>query len=262
MAKHPRARAASSGALSDAVEVRPAATVAVMRDAPGGPETLLLRRPATAGFVPNALVFPGGRIEPSDAGLEWDRFCDVGTQAAADLLGTNDTSGAWARGFLVGALREVFEETGLLLGASLPVSLTQELHELRNGKRTFLDIITERVMVLKLSGLVPFGRRVTPAGSPKRYQTFFFAARAPRNMRATAAVSEVSSLEWVRPQDALRRPDDAVGRTLGPTRAALKLLDGYPDVDTLLFALTQLPGLDPLVPVSAPSLSQATPRDT
>jgi 8-oxo-dGTP pyrophosphatase MutT (NUDIX family) len=227
--------------------------VAVIRDSAGGMETLFLLRPVEMEFVPRAQVFPGGRIDEADAGPEWDELTDVTAAEAAAMLGTAEAAGVTARAFLVGAAREVFEETGVLLGidgAAVPGAgwLSETRQKVHSGGATFAAVLREAGLQLDLRALTPFARWVTPEALPRRYDTFFLAGAMPPNQEAVAAAGEIASLEWVTPADALARADSSEAYTLPPTRAALTALGRFQDVRSALAGLGEGADLAPILP--------------
>ncbi len=227
--------------------------MAVIRDAPAGMETLFLLRPVEAEFVPRAQVFPGGRIDDADAGPEWDRLTDVSEAEAARMLHAEEAGGQPARAFLVGAVREVFEETGVLLGVDGEGAGGREWLQaarlkVHSGAASFASVVSEAGLRLDLRSLVPFTRWVTPEALPKRYDTFFLAAGMPANHEAVAAPGEIASLEWVTPGGALARADSRDAYILPPTRAALTALSAYTDVRSALEGLGRDADLAPILP--------------
>jgi 8-oxo-dGTP pyrophosphatase MutT (NUDIX family) len=158
---------------------------------------------------------------------------------AAAMLQSPEAAGRSARAFLVGAAREVFEETGVLLGVDGrdlpdPGWLRSTRTRVHQGRQTFAEVLVAVGLRLRLQDLVPFARWVTPEALPKRYDTFFLAAPMPPNQEAVAAPGEIASLEWVTPADALTRADSKDAYTLPPTRAALTQLAHFGDVTSAL----------------------------
>jgi 8-oxo-dGTP pyrophosphatase MutT (NUDIX family) len=232
---------------------RPAATVTVLRDGPGGLETLFLLRPVEAEFVPRAQVFPGGRIDDADADPAWDALTDIDLPEAASGLRAQVVAGMPARAFLVGAVREVFEETGVLLGVDgdeLPGTgwLQENRARVHAAEQTFAQVLSAARLRLRLRGLVPFARWVTPEALPRRYDTLFLAAAMPPRQEAVAAPGEIAALEWVTPAGALARADSHDAYTLPPTRAALAALAMHAGVDAALSGLGAGANLDPILP--------------
>jgi 8-oxo-dGTP pyrophosphatase MutT (NUDIX family) len=198
-------------------------------------------------------VFPGGRIDAADGAPGWDRLADLGEADAARLLGVREGGEVTPRAYLIGGVREVFEETGVLLGvdgAELPdpqwLQATRNL--VHSAEETFATVLQQAGLRLNLGDLVPFARWVTPEAMPKRYDTFFLAAAMPPGQEAVAASGEIASLEWVSPQAALARADSAKGYTMPPTRAALNALAPFADVTSALAGLRRAANLDPILP--------------
>ena len=203
--------------------------------------------------MPRAQVFPGGRIDEADDSPRWDELTDLGRGEAAELLRAGEAGGRTARAFLVGAAREVFEETGVLLGVdggSLadPGWLQSTRTRVHESEETFADALAAAGLRLRLRDLVPFARWVTPEALPQRYDTFFLAAPMPPNQDAVPAPGEIAALEWVTAADALARADSWDAYTLPPTRAALTLLAQYDDVASALAGIGTRAELGPILP--------------
>lgn len=203
--------------------------------------------------MPRAQVFPGGRIDEADSGPAWNDVTDMTEAEAETTLGTARASGAPAHAFLVGAVREVFEETGILLGvggADLPdpgwLEATRKV--VHASEETFAAVLKIAGLRLRLHQLVPFARWVTPEALPKRYDTFFLAAPAPTDQEAVAAPGEIASLEWVTPTAALARADSKDAYTLPPTRAALTAMAQFATVREALEGLGRGANLAAILP--------------
>ena len=167
---------------------RKAATLLVVRDDPF--EVLMMRRSSGATF-PSVLVFPGGVVEASDSADEW----------MPRLLGADDLDPE-ERGYRVAALRETWEEAGLLLAHEGPAG----------------DDFAEAT--LDLSRLHHFAHWLTPTHLPKRFDTRFYLTTATRDQVASFDGNETVSVEWIAPQDALDRAERG-DRMLVPTRLNL-----------------------------------------
>src|SRR5258706_13140517 len=154
-------------AMPDPVIPRPAATLLLLRDGPVGLEVLMTARHEESGFAAGALVFPGGKVDPEDSTLR--RFCP-GSEALDDV----------ALGFRIAAIRETFEECGILLarrrGASALLSAA-EFGELRrhHGEAgdapRFAALVAAAGLELAADVLVPFAHWITPVDRPKRFDT-------------------------------------------------------------------------------------------
>ena len=171
--------------------IRPAATVVLARPAPGGAEVFLLRRSRAVGFMPNAWVFPGGRVDAADAD-----FATAGGEAVASRLGVPPEM---ARAWLVAAVREVFEESGLWLGSGRPTA-GDRARVL--GGAPLAEVARDAGLVADLDRLAPWSWWITPAVEPRRYDTRFFLARAPEG-EASPDEGETVEARWVRPADAV-----------------------------------------------------------
>ncbi len=174
---------------------RAAATVVLIRPGQDGPEVLLTRRPATMAFAAGIHVFPGGRVDPSDAA---DGHPLAGgltrAQAAARLAETMDPAAALAH--FVAAARETLEETGIAVTAT---------------------------------ALVPLSRWVTPPALARRFDVWFFAAPVPAGTEVGHDSEEVEAAAWVRPIDGLAAAQAGTLSLLQPTLVTLVQLRGLTD---------------------------------
>ncbi|QGG96547.1 NUDIX hydrolase [Actinomarinicola tropica] len=229
-----------------AVQVRPAATVMLVRDAPSGPEVMMVRRHPANVFVGGAHVFPGGAVDPADRigpGGPVDRLPDLEASVRLGVEG-----GGLA--YWVAAIRECFEEVGVLLaydddGTMLrlddPVRrgrFAEHRAALDAGRRTLTEICTAEGLSLAVDALHYFSHWVTPVGPPRRYDTRFFLARAPEGQDARHDDRETVDVTWLRPADALELA--AAGRidVIQPTARTLEALVRFDDVDEMLGAAT------------------------
>jgi len=235
------------------VAPRAAATVAVLRDGPTGMETLMLLRPVEAEFAPRAQVFPGGAIDSDDSADGWDQLLDLGSATDRDLaLGSAEPQIGTAVSYVVGAIREVLEETSLLLGIGpdqFPGAAwaDEQRGQLAAGVASFADVLRSADLKLRPSPMVFFANWITPEIMPRRYDTRFFAARAPQGQAAVAALGEIQSLEWIAPALALERAENDAS-TLPPTKRALGMLARYRDVDEAIAGLAAVRDVTPILP--------------
>lgn len=221
------------------VTPRPAATVMLLRDAEepapdGGVEVLLLERSGRTAFVPGAHVFPGGAVEARDAHA-----------AVADVVeGLDDTTASAILGvdagglaFWVAAVRECFEEAGILLAGgehghidddhpalAEPVSLRADIE---SGRLDLIDHLTDHGLRLRLDQVSYVARWITPEESPRRYDTRFFAAAMPPAQQASADDWEAVSSRWWRPSDALAGWQAGQLHLIEPTVSSLRLLTTF-----------------------------------
>lgn len=245
------ARAILSGHQPPA-EPRDAATVMLVRPASPGLEVYMLRRQASMAFAPGAYVFPGGSVDPRDAdeevawtgpdAAEWGRIF-----AAPPSL---------ARALVCAAVRETFEESGVLLAGESPASVVADTtsEDWEADRRGLLDrsvslgeLLTRRGLVLRADLLRPWSRWITPVVEPRRFDTRFFAAALPPGQRTRDVGGEASEVAWVRPGDALVAGRRGEIRLFPPTMVSLSELAECGDVDTVLCGPRQVAPLIPEV---------------
>jgi 8-oxo-dGTP pyrophosphatase MutT (NUDIX family) len=194
--------------------LREAATVMLLRDAPGGMEVFMLRRTLNASFVGGAYVFPGGAVDPADRHDDVAAHCIATTDAAAsDLLGV--AGGGLA--YWVAALRECFEEAGVLLARTADgaaVSFADEAvaarfnghrHAVHDGRLRMVELCAAEGLRLATDDVRYVSHWVTPAGEPRRFDTRFFVARAPADQEPLHDDNETIDSLWVNPAVALER---------------------------------------------------------
>jgi 8-oxo-dGTP pyrophosphatase MutT (NUDIX family) len=224
----------------------PAATLVLLRDRPAsGVEVLLIQRHEKSRFAGGAYVFPGGKIEADDNPADAARWCDgLDARAAARRLDLADAE-RMAVGYLVGAIRETFEEVGILLAhdeGGRPVRVdAPRFAEYRRAcdadNRAFWEMVKRERLTLATDRLVYFAHWITPEESPYRYDTRFFAAEVPAGQDAVADEREIVDVRWLAAGEAIeaaRRGEIAL-RT--PTIMNLELLDGPPSVAAVLASL-------------------------
>jgi 8-oxo-dGTP pyrophosphatase MutT (NUDIX family) len=207
----------------------PAATAVLLRDSAAGPEVLLLRRHRASGFMPGAYVYPGGRVDPADA--------DPGLLARIEgELPAEPPAAYW-----MAAVREVFEETGVLLSAE-PLSEKQAGHlrewreELMNSQATLLDVLAAESVHIAAADLAYFAHWITPLAEPRRYDTRFFLARLPEGQEATSDEREMTDALWLTPAAALQRFEQGRLPMVFPTVKTLQSLVGYASASSALQA--------------------------
>lgn len=221
--------------MNDDVPVRPAATVALLRDARAGLEVFMLRRHAHQAFAASHYVYPGGAVDALDQDTAVrQRYAVDAAQRTAALLGTRNALSYWAA-----AVRECFEEAGVLLGCEAGKPLTKQAlmaarDELNTGTLSWDELATRMDLRFDVDKLHYFAFWTTPPGQPRRFSTRFFAARMPAEQQACADGSETTRGEWMQPQDALARHRAGEIKLMPPTSSTLRQLAGYADVDAAL----------------------------
>ncbi|HEX2057326.1 MAG TPA: MBL fold metallo-hydrolase [Actinomycetota bacterium] len=202
---------------------RPAATLVVLRDGPEGVEVLLTKRPDHLRFMGGATVFPGGAVAAADRDPRWAEASGPPAEGA-DLAAC------------VCALREAFEEVGLLLAEGPPIARPESHDALR-----FLEACLEGGTRLRTQRLVAGGRWVTPAGSPIRFDAHFFLAEAPDGWEPDPDPGEVAAARWATPRAALDELASGAALMAPPTIEMLQRLDGVPSVAAALDAVAAAP---------------------
>jgi 8-oxo-dGTP pyrophosphatase MutT (NUDIX family) len=222
-----------------ASNLRPAATVVVLRDSPAGPQVFMVRRHEGTAFMGGAHVFPGGRVEAGDRDVADPSWCD-GVDAAAAQLGSLPAVDAIA--FHVAALRELFEEAGVLLArdatggfvSDVNTRLTQYRPDVHTGARSMRDVIDREHLRLALDALVPLAHWMTPPIDVRQFDTRFFITRVPPNQTPAHDETETTHSTWLAPADALAqaRRDEIV--LPPPTWTTLRELEPFQTVDGAL----------------------------
>ncbi len=225
------------------VATRPASTVVLARDGACGMETLLLLRPQRSGFAGGAWVFPGGRVDASDgdASLLPEDAQSSGVRWA-ERLGVEDPE--IARGYVIAALREAWEETGILIGRAAAASadrLAGLRREVLAGECSFADAVRNGGIQLHLHRMVYLAHWVTPEPEPRRYDTRFFLARAEPGAECVLEGDELSEARWVSPVEAVESYSGGKMMLLPPTVDTLRRLAAYDDLRTALAELGALP---------------------
>ncbi len=210
----------------DPVPARSAATILLLRDASGGPEVLMTRRSMKASFAPGAFVFPGGVVDAADSSDE--------ARAVSVIRG--DQSGE-VLAFAAAAVREAYEELGILIAHSLPD--TDRSHESvaridRHPSEGFFNRIADAGLRLRLDHLQLLARWITDRDLPKRFDTLFFVARMPDGQTPSADEAEQFEPTWIRPSHALAAHQRGEFEMIFPTIRTLEALARFRDVNSVL----------------------------
>jgi 8-oxo-dGTP pyrophosphatase MutT (NUDIX family) len=190
---------------------RPAATIVLLRDGAQGLEVFMVVRHHAIDFASGALVFPGGRVDDNDFALA----------RKAALCPNPDGLDAEAMAFRLAAIRETFEECGVLFarprnnsalidGETLRAVERTHRAPLAEGRISFADVLTAFKLLPATNLLAHFAHWITPRHQPKRYDTQFFLARAPAKHLAVHDGAEAVDSLWITPRQVLA--DTAAGR--------------------------------------------------
>jgi len=232
------ARAVLSGAQAPA-QPRDAATVMLLRPGGDGLEVYMLRRKASMAFAPGAFVFPGGSVDARDA----DEQVAWAGPDAAEWGRIFDAPPAHARALVCAAVRETFEESGVMLAGesaeSVVADTTSDAFEadrqaLLDRSVSLAELLGRRNLVLRADLLRPWSRWITPVVEPRRFDTRFFAAALPAGQRTRDVGGEASEVAWVTPAKALQDWERGEVRLLPPTAVTLSELAACGDVETAL----------------------------
>lgn len=227
-----------------AAEARPAATIVLLRDAEPGMEVLLMRRSRRAGFVPGAYVFPGGRVDGTDAQPDViDRLDRLTPDFAAQRLALHEAEPP-AIAYYLAALREAFEETGILVGlrsdGSAPPTAAEDERidsvrdDLMQDRISFAEAISLLQCRIAGDAIEYIAHWITPEPEPRRYDTRFFAAKVRPGATPIVDPREMTDALWLTPGDALRRCDRGEVPMVFPTIKTLEQLARYRTADDAL----------------------------
>lgn len=213
-----------SGKYADVVP-RPASSILLIRDADAGLEVFMVKRHHKIDFASGAMVFPGGKVDPEDSDAE-ARAATIGAD------GFDDTQ----LGFRVSAIREAFEETGVLIatnkdGSELTAEHTNDLKEryaarLEKNQVTMGAMATAEGLSIRVDRLEAFAHWITPPVMPKRFDTPFFIAEAPEAQIDGALHDGTEAVEsvWTTPAAVMEQVDRGEVTMVFATRLNLQLL--------------------------------------
>jgi 8-oxo-dGTP pyrophosphatase MutT (NUDIX family) len=237
-----RARDISEGKVEAAVP-RDASTVILLRDSPAGDGLLvyLLRRVSSMKFAPGAYVFPGGSVDRRDGDLA------VGWSGPSPAEWGNAFGAAetLARELVCAAVRETFEESGVLLAgpgedAIVPDTSADDWEADRQAlldrSQSLAEMLARRGLALRTELLRPWAHWITPEIEERRYDTRFFVAALPYGQRTRDVSTESDQVAWVRPADAVDAAHRGDMRMLPPTLVTLTELAAYDSVSAVLGA--------------------------
>ena len=243
------------------IPVRDAATVMLVRDGDDGLEVFMLRRNLNSDFVGGAYVFPGGAVDEADRHADLDAVCKGRSDdGASQLLGLD--SGGLA--FWVAAIRESFEEAGVLLAttpegdvvsfADPEVAERFTLHRkaVDSGEKRLVEVCEQERLQLAVADIHYFSHWITPLGAPRRYDTRFFVAAAPPEQVPLHDDRETIANLWVRPSDALERCKRGELDMIFPTIKNLQAITRFERSQDLLDAAAAIAE----VPTILPRISQ------
>ncbi|AKE90577.1 NUDIX domain-containing protein [Rhodococcus aetherivorans] len=226
-----------------AMPLKDASTVILVRDGDRGVEVFLLQRVRGMAFAGGMTVFPGGGVDPSDsaATVAW-----AGPPVPwwSERFGTSETL---AQALVLAAVRETFEECGVLLAGATPDTVVADTTPFGESRRqlearelTFGEFLEREGLVLRADLLRPWSNWITPVGEGRRYDTRFFVAAAPEGQIADGETSEADEVRWQTPQEAIAHWQEGGSVLLPPTWSQLTALSRFGSVAEILAAEPQI----------------------
>jgi len=214
---------------------RAAATVVMLRDAPDGLEVFLLKRHGNSDVLGGAYVFPGGKVDPDDADLAG--HLDQPVSELHTALGEPDLDLPTASSFYVAALREAFEESGVLFATEANATQLQQAAGLLRQGLAFDAMLAQLALQLDTRSVLPWSRWITPrmpsVGS-KRFDTRFFVAAVPAQQTARHDDYEATASVWLAPRLALQQYWDGQIALAPPQIMSLAHLARHGTVNSVL----------------------------
>jgi len=256
--------------MAEVLVPRPAATVTLVRDAPGGFEVLMMQRNFKSVFMPGMHVFPGGAVDRHDSSGEIAALCTgLDDTAASRKLGIE--RGGLA--YWVAAIRESFEEAGILLASNESGEIVtlddavraERFHAYRtrveHGEHPLSEMLRDEGLQLPLNRMIYFSHWITPAGAPRRYDTRFFVATAPEGQQPLHDNRETINHVWVKPGEALAKHKQKQFDMRTPTIHTLRLFAEHDNVASLVKTLGALGDIPVIEPRIAKSGRRVLPGD-
>lgn len=232
--------------------LKDAATVLLLRDGAAGVEVYLLRRVRGMPFAGGMTAYPGGSVDPrdADADIAWSG------PAPAEWAASFGCDEKLARALVCAAVRETFEEAGVLLasvdGAEVLAADDDGWEADRAGlldrSHSLAELLDRRGLTLRADLLRPWAHWITPEAEPRRYDTRFFVAAVPAGVEARDISGEADEAVWITAAEALAQNERGERPMLAPTLVTLTDLSGYSSVAEVLAGAPPRP-IEPVMPV-------------
>jgi 8-oxo-dGTP pyrophosphatase MutT (NUDIX family) len=234
---------------------RDAATVILLRESPEGAyELLLMQRHGRQAFMGGAHVFPGGRLDDADRDRALaDCVGKFRGEEARRLLQEPDLDAQTALGLFLAAIRETFEEAGVLFACDAsgrPVNLNEGdsalrfkayRRQLQEGKLSLTELARREALRYRPDLLIPYSRWITPEGEPRRFDTRFFLACLPPGQTASHDRQETTESRWLTPDAALAEHGTARIVLMPPTLQTIEEVKAFPGSESLFAAARSRP---------------------
>ena len=209
----------------------------MLRDGPSGLEVFLVKRHGLSDVLGGAYVFPGGKVDAHDAHPEMQAHLDATPHALQAALGESELGELDAAALYVAALREAFEETGVLYAHGVSAQDAIRATALSREGRAFDEVLAALSLRLHTASLQPWSRWITPrvgAVVRKRFDTRFFLARVPEGQIARHDDHEATESVWLAPRVALEQYRDAAIELAPPQIMSLAHLARHASVESAL----------------------------
>jgi len=230
----------------------------LVRDGDDGLEVFMLQRTHGAAFARGQYVFPGGKVDDADHGETFEPICDgLDDTTASGLLGLDHGGLAW----LVAAIRECFEEAGVLLArpvdgddvvrfdeSAIAERFNVARHEVYDGSLSLAELCTREQLMLMVDRMHLVDHWITPVGERRRFDTRFFVARAPEAQEPLHDDGETIASLWVRPADALQMWKDGELQMFPPTVTSLRFLQPHATAEAAMAAAADVGVPAPILP--------------
>lgn len=217
--------------------LRSAASVVMLRDGEAGLETFLIKRHGLSDVLGGAYVFPGGKVDREDSLLDAALHLDQPASAMHAALGEPELDEPSAAGLYVAALREAFEETGVLYGDGVDGPAASRATALLREGRAFDEVLALIGLRLAATQLAPWSRWITPAVGGvirKRFDTRFFVAAVPAGQQARHDDHEATESAWLAPRVALQQYWDGAIELAPPQIMSLAHLSRHANVGSVI----------------------------
>jgi 8-oxo-dGTP pyrophosphatase MutT (NUDIX family) len=238
-------------AKANKIVLKDAATVILIRPSNVGDwEIFLAQRHQKQSFMAGAYVFPGGQLEETDNDPQLEKYIKTADIFnPGKLLQDESLPEEKARGFFIAAIRETFEETGILFGGKTSgnfISLNNEdtlqrfnhyRQELSASQITLTEIAQKENILLFPDALIPYAHWITPEFEKKRFNTIFFLAKLPTGQTPLADAMELTESLWVTPQKALEMHRKKEIILMPPTLKTIEELSAFRNINELFSAI-------------------------
>jgi 8-oxo-dGTP pyrophosphatase MutT (NUDIX family) len=206
----------------------------LVRDAAPGIEVFMLRRNLESNQWGGLYLFPGGAVDEEDRHADLEAVCRGRSDDQASVI-LDVLSGGLA--FWVAAVRECFEEAGVLLvEGDLPPHIDEYRQQVETGEVRLLDLCRRYHLTIPADDIKYVSRWITPSGAPRRYDTRFFVAAAPPEQVPLHDDREAIAHLWTTPAGALERCHNGELDMLPPTVSNLEALARFDRVADVLAA--------------------------